>query len=177
MKFSKIRILTTSATLTALSVILYFLSARSDTIAFTIYGLPLLLAGIVFGPVIGGLSGLATGIITQALHYGFTITTPLWLLAPLSWGLVSGIISHLMKYQITYKTLICNCLITSFICFAFNTLGIYLDGLIFEYPVALIYTTIILRLINATILSFVFSFILKDIAPRVAIIREKQTQL
>lgn len=62
----------------------------------TLYGIPLIFVGIMYGPIYGIITGLIAGTLEQ-LKWGLSIQTFLWLLAPIAWGGVSGIIYHGFK--------------------------------------------------------------------------------
>ncbi|MDO5047312.1 MAG: folate family ECF transporter S component [Anaerococcus sp.] len=87
-----------AAMLTALSIILSrFLGIQiSETIKISFGGLPLMISGILFGPLLGGLSGLASDLIgiminlQGAYHPGFTLGAILT-------GLMPGLIFKLGK--------------------------------------------------------------------------------
>ncbi len=60
------------------------------TIELTLYAIPLIFVGIVYGPGYGLLTGLLAGIIEQ-IRYGISLQTIFWLLAPIAWGGISGL--------------------------------------------------------------------------------------
>ena len=70
------------------------LLGNTTTLRISFYGLPLMIAGIIFGYKTGLLSGLIMAIISQLVlsEYGITPTTPLWMIAPIIFGLLSGLI-------------------------------------------------------------------------------------
>lgn len=75
----------------------------------TLYGIPLIFIGIMYGPVYGIVTGLIAGTLEQ-LKWGLSIQTFLWLLAPIMWGGISGIVYYLLKKVFkddkTYKKII-----------------------------------------------------------------------
>lgn len=170
----KTKVITLAASMAALSIILDFISVRTDISKFTIYGLPLLIAGILFGPVVGGLAGIVSGFISQLISpYGLTLTTPLWMLAPIAWGLVSGLLSNiLIKDKLDIKRVVIIVITTSLSALILNSLAMYLDGVIFQYPTAYILTTLLSRVLIALGLCIPYCVIVYLIYPR--LVRFKQ---
>lgn len=64
----------------------------------TLYGIPLIFVGVLYGPTYGALTGLVAGMLEQ-LKWGLSLQTFLWLLAPICWGGISGIINLLLKKE------------------------------------------------------------------------------
>ena len=62
----------------------------------SLYALPLIFIGILFGPGYGVLAGLVSGMLEQ-LKYGISLQTILWLLAPMTWGGLSGVLYYILK--------------------------------------------------------------------------------
>ena len=75
----------------------------------TLYGIPLIFIGIMYGPLYGILTGLIAGTLEQ-LKWGLSLQTFLWLLAPIAWGGLSGLVYMLLKKVIkddkVYKKII-----------------------------------------------------------------------
>ncbi len=130
MKHKKTYIIALSAMLVALSLVIDLISIKTDSTKYTLYALPLLISGIYFGPLVGGLVGLCEGLISQTLTYGLTPTTILWIIAPFTWGLLSGIISRLFKYKLSNFKLSLTVLITSFVVLIINKICLIIDGYI-----------------------------------------------
>lgn len=171
MKNNLTKVITISSVMAAFSVVLNLMSVRTDTSLYTIYALPLLIAGILYGPVVGLYSGLATGIIVQIFTYGITPTTILWLLAPASWGLFSGFISYLFDYKIKSINTFAIVFICSTIALIINTLALKLDGLYYGYSTAFIYSNLVLRIISSFIIGIFYFIILVIILPRISKIK------
>lgn len=155
-----------SSLMAAFSIALDLFSLRTDTSRFTIYALPLLLTGIMFGPLAGALAGLAEGLIIQLITYGLTPTTILWIIAPMCWGLISGLINKLFKNKYSNLKTIINVFITSFIVLFINTISLILDGLIYHYSTAFVYTNLSIRIIVCIIIAILYSSLLIVIIPR-----------
>lgn len=170
MKKYSVKDISIASTFAALSIILDFISVRTDSTKYTIYGLPLLFAGILFGPWVGLLTGLVSGFISQALTFGITITTPIWIVAPAMWGFISGLLFHnLFKKKESPKHIVITVLITSFTVTLINTLALYLDGLIYHYPTPYVIAQLGIRLITSLLLSFVYSFLIISVTPKIKI--------
>lgn len=153
-KQNSIKIITYACMLAACAVILEKLSVNLSlgssnyNIKLTLYGLPLLLAGMVYGIKTGFLTGLVTGFITQIIlsQYGIGPTTPIWMLAPMIWGTLSALFIKLFKNKFSWYSIIITILATAVIVSLFNSLALYLDALILHYPHNLTIVLIFIRL-------------------------------
>ena len=154
----------------ALAVVLDYLSFHSDTSKLTFYSLPLLLSGMLFGPWVGLLTGTVTGFLSQLLTFGLSPTTPLWMLAPMSWGFFSGIILHygFKKHKGNNLSLIVTIVSTSLIATALNTLCLFLDGLIYHYPTPYVLTKLAARILVALLIDVLYSTFMVLAYPRLS---------
>ena len=162
-----------SSAMAALATILNLLSVRTDTNLYSIYALPLLISGILYGPLVGSLTGFATGFIVQLCTYGLQPTTFLWLMAPISWGLVSGLIAKLFKYKINKLIIALEVSLSSIIALILNSLGMILDGLIYNYSTAFVYAGLLLRVGVSIIVGIFYFAMLSLIMPRIMFLKQK----
>ncbi len=91
---------------------------------FSFYDIPLMIAGIMFGPLIGGFSGLLVdwfNILVPNLATGFNLFT----ISSMMWGIIPGIMLYGRK-ELSMARIISAVLITSIVCFSINTLMLYL---------------------------------------------------
>ncbi len=167
MKKITIRQICFAAILAAMSLVLDYLSYKTDFTKITLYSLPLIFAGIFCGPLVGGLAGLIEGFLSQLTTYGLTITTPLWMIAPVAWGLVSGLVFKLFKNKKSNALAISvTILITSLLVVVINTVVLILDGIIMKYPTTYVYATIVARTITALAIAILYIVLLIVIYPR-----------
>lgn len=156
----KTRQITLAAMMAALSIALDQLSLHNNTTKVTLYSFPLLLTGLMFGPLVGGIAGFVAGFIIQLL-YGLDITTPLWMLAPIAWGLISGLISYSFKNKrSSLKAVVIIVLVTSLACTAINTGCLYLDGLIKNYPTPYVIAQLGTRIFTSLVLCIPYTYAL-----------------
>lgn len=80
----------------AMSFVCTFFEIPIFSVNVTLYGIPLVFVGVVFGPFYGLLAGLVAGVLEQ-LKWGFTPQSFLWLVAPIAWGAISGLLFNLFK--------------------------------------------------------------------------------
>ena len=97
--FPSLKILTTAAMLTAISVIIgafckNFLNFGNGLFRITFENLPIILSGLLFGPVIGGTVGIATDITSYLLSPQALPPNLLVTLGAFSIGFISGGVSH-----------------------------------------------------------------------------------
>lgn len=161
MKNKRLFCMSVASSMAALSILLDFVSVRTNASKFTLYGLPLLFAGMFFGPWVGGLAGLVSGFISQVILYGITPTTPIWMIAPMMWGWLSGFIYHkLFHRKLQIPSVVITIVCTSLVVTLCNTASMWLDGLIYHYPTPYVITQLFMRIITALILCIPYSFIL-----------------
>ncbi len=92
--FGNLRILCAAALLAALSIVLgKLLSISTPIFRFSFENLPILMAGVFFGPVIGGVVGTAADLL-GCLMVGYEIN-PLITLGAALIGVLSGLIAHI----------------------------------------------------------------------------------
>jgi len=118
----------------AMAYVCTFFELPIFNVNVTLYGIPLIFVGVVCGPMYGLLTGLIAGILEQ-LKWGISIQTFLWLLAPIAWGALSGLLyrgfKQLLKDDKKYKVIInysLTIIITAIIANICNTLALVLLG-------------------------------------------------
>ena len=100
-----IKTITTTAMLIAISIIIgifckSFLNFGEGLLRITFENLPIIMAGILYGPIIGGVTGLATDIISYFLSGQAFPIMPVVTLGSVMVGVVSGVVS---KYIVRKK--------------------------------------------------------------------------
>lgn len=148
-KRSKVSNLALAAIMADLAIVLDMISIRGEFTKYTIYALPLILTGMLFGPYIGALSGAIAGFIVQLLTYGITPTTPLWIIAPVAWGFLSGVLALAFKKDYKWQKVAIIVFATSLIVTGINSLALVLDGLIMDYPTTYVLTGLFLRVVTS----------------------------
>jgi ECF transporter S component (folate family) len=99
--FGSLRAMTMTAMLTAMSVVIgifckNFLDFGLGLFRVTFENLPILAVGLMFGPIVGGIAGAATDIISYLLSSQVYPINPLVTLGAASVGLVAGLVSHVI---------------------------------------------------------------------------------
>ena len=94
--------LTTAAMLTAMSIIIgifckNFLNFGGGLFRITFENLPIILSGILFGPVVGGIVGCATDLISYLLSSQIYPPNLIVTLGVVTIGVISGIVSRCTK--------------------------------------------------------------------------------
>jgi len=119
------RVLTRVAVLVSMSVVLkVFLSFTLIDYRFTFFEIPIMMASIMFGPLIGAMSGFIVdwiNILMPNLATGFNLFT----VSSMMWGVIPGLLLFGRK-EVTLTRIIIATVITSFICFGINTVQLYL---------------------------------------------------
>lgn len=109
------------ALLAAMAVILKYGSFTLLDYRLTFYDIPLMITGIVFGPVVGAIVGFITDWI-YTVGMGYTIG--LFTISSILWGLLPGLMLLVLKH-INLKTIIIIVLVTSVLAFLSNTMALY----------------------------------------------------
>ncbi|MBR2533589.1 MAG: folate family ECF transporter S component [Erysipelotrichaceae bacterium] len=158
------RRLTTISMLMALYVVLSIMTpVKVANFKFTFEAFPILVAGLLFGPLDGLYVGGIGSFIYQLLFsgYGITATTPLWILPHALSGLLVGLYAKRKGFSFSFTE---TAFITSFsalLVTALNILALYVDSKLFGYySYALVFGNVILKIAVGIILSFVYSLAL-----------------
>lgn len=103
-RFIAIRAIACCAMLAALSIVLARLLSFStpDGIRWSLDKFPLFLAGMLFGPVMGALTGFTADFLGSLMQFGFN---PLLCLPAILYGLFGGIFSGLLRKDFTLMRL------------------------------------------------------------------------
>ena len=148
--------------LLAMYIVLSTLTVRLTPnlqIAFT--GLTVIMAVVLYGlpdailiAVLGSFIGQARG------AYGLSITTPLWMVPPILRAVVFGIVYEIflkkgIKLEDKKVLFIVFAIIAGLVTTIANTGAIFLDAMIFEYPVSMAVVESIFRFVSS-ILSSIF---------------------
>lgn len=144
------------------------LLGSTTTLRISFYGLPLMIAGIIFGYKTGLIAGFIMSIISQLVlsEYGITPTTPLWMIAPILWGLLSGLIVKLFKGNLSILSIVVSVIITSIFVSLSNSLALYVDGIVFQYDTKITFVLIISRIFVSIIVACVYIPVLYVLSKR-----------
>lgn len=154
-----IKIIVMSSLMASLAIVFDQLSIKMPLFKFTLHPLPLMLAGIMFGPYAGCGAGLVAGVISQFMEYGPSPTMPLWLIAYVLWGAVPSLIlkkMHIAGGGYKQNHVLTAVFITSIIVTMVNTVVIWLDAKIMGYPSQLTFLVIICKFFTSGASSFVY---------------------
>ncbi len=177
MKKIKVFDVTIVAIMAALAIILERFSFGNGFLKFTFYGFPLMFVGVFMGWKLGLLTGLVAGIIIQLTSpYGITITSPIWALAPISWGFFSGITFNLTKKMNIWLSLFISVLLTSIVSTSLNTLAMFCDSWLIGdsyFTAANILTNLPSRLVSMLVLVFPYTILLRALYTRKDLFSEK----
>ena len=123
---------------------------------FTFYDIPLMITGIMYGPLVGGLSGLIVdwfNILVPNYATGFNLFT----ISSMMWGIIPGLLLFGRK-ELSMKRIVSAVVITSVVCFSINSYQLYLfmgSGMLAELPFRI--ATLLIKLpIQVLILDILF---------------------
>ncbi len=102
----KIQRVAYDAVLTAITVALGYFSLDLGTFKLTFENFPIIVAGLLFGPFDGALTGFAGIFLSQLLKYGVDLSTPLWILPYFLSGIFVGLFAKRERYEKWWKLLL-----------------------------------------------------------------------
>ena len=154
MKRSKTQTLVLSALLMAMHIILSYFSLDLPLMKINLSPLPIILAGFLFGPAVGGTVGLIGSLLYQMLKFGIDPTTVLWIVPVGLRGLLLGGYAKLRKFKLKGFEMGIMIICTSFIATLLNTIGLYIAGYINKAEES-VWTVLGTRLLNSLLVSIV----------------------
>lgn len=122
-----------SAMLAAMYVALCFAKIRIGTLQITVSSLPVIMGGLLFGPLWGFAVGFVGSFFEQLLNYGVDFTTILWLIPIGFRGLMVGGYAKRKKVELNRKQLCFILVLSSVVVTTLNTVSIYLHSVIWDY--------------------------------------------
>ncbi len=154
------RRITMNAIMIALYIVLSFFAVDINLLKISFSAFPIILSAILFGPVDGILVGALGSFVEQMIKYGLGPTTLLWMIAPILRGAIVGIYASRRHYQLTTRQIGLIILISCLIITVVNTAVIYLDGIVWGYPVAYTALEILFRFISSIVMAAIFTAVL-----------------
>lgn len=129
----KTRQLTLDAMLCALCAVLGYVALDLGSVKLTFESLPILLGGLLFGPVDGMLIGGVGTLIYQLLRYGVSATTLLWIIPYVVCGLIAGVWSRLNHFRLERGQTLFLVIAAELAVTGMNTVPIYVDSKLYGY--------------------------------------------
>ena len=161
MRDTKTRRLAMDAMLSAMYVALSFVSVNLPNMKITLDSLPILVGAALFGPIDGMAVGLLGSFINQMLTYGFTVTTPLWIIPAGVRGLLVGAFAKRHGFDMNVKQTEFITVASALVVTALNTAVMYVDSKIFGYySKAYVFGAMISRILAGIITAVAFAVIL-----------------
>lgn len=157
--FGNVKALALTALFIALSIVLgKFLSFTVGPIRLSFENLTILMSGIIFGPVIGLITGLISDVL-GCLLYGYSIN-PIITLGAASIGFISGFVSHfLFKNRLFLNTLLSVALSHLIGSLIIKTIGLYVY---YGYPMEAILLRIPTYIIISAAEFYIIYILLKN---------------
>ncbi len=129
--------------LAGLYVALIYLTINFGNVRIGLGSTPVVLCALLFGPIDAVTVAMVGEFIAQVMRYGFTLTTPLWVIVPALRGLIIGIVAHIFrkKGMVLHKKPVfyfLTCIVAALVVTAANTATMLLDATIYQYPYALV---------------------------------------
>ena len=150
-----------------------FLVISVGGLKITFEHFPVVLCGILFGPVDAMIVGGIGELINQMTSFGFTPTTLLWILPIVVRGLFVGLCAKCFKKHMGLKAIVQKqvpilflivCIVSGITSSLFNTLALYVDSKLFGYyTFAMVFGALTLRIFLSAITSIVIAVAIKPI--------------
>ncbi len=135
------------ALMVALCFVLGYLAIDLGFIKVSFETLPILLGALLFGPVDGMIIGALGSLLYQFLKYGLSLTTVLWILPYLVFGLTVGRFALKRKFSLNCKQMLFIVIAGHLLVMIMNTAVIYVDSKIYGYyTFVYVFGSMILRL-------------------------------
>lgn len=145
------------AMMAAMCAVLGYISIDLTAVKITFETLPILLAGLLFGPGEGAAAGAVGTLIYQILRYGFTATTLLWMLPYITLGFLCGLYAKRHSYTLSPRQTIILTVVLELVVTALNTGVIYIDSKLYGYySLALITGSLAVRLVICVVKAILF---------------------
>lgn len=152
------------AMLSAMCAVLGYISIDLTAVKITFESLPILLAGLMFGPACGATVGAVGTLIYQLLRYGFTATTLLWMLPYVIMGFAGGLFAKKRSYSLSPKQTIIATVVLELLVTVLNTGVIYVDSKLYGYySLALITGSLLIRLSICIVKGILFGIALNPL--------------
>ena len=169
MKKNYLKKLCLSAVMAALYFGLDFFSSylsklTGDTFKISFSALPVMIIAILCGPVWATGTGFVGAFLGQLIGpYGLTATTVLWCMPAVVRAVSFGLLFILFKRSLKPTALSVSAVISSVLVTAANSFVMYLDALIYKYPIEIFKIALIYRIIIGILTAIVFAIILPPI--------------
>ncbi len=156
MKKTKTQRLVLCALLMAMHVVLSYISIDLPITKLNLAHLPIIVGGMIFGPMVGFVVGFVGDFLYQILKFGLMATTIMWVIPAAARGLLIGLYAKWRKFNLGKIETVILITITSFIVTFLNTVGLYIAGFLSEITFQ---GVIWPRLVSAVFASVVYSVI------------------
>jgi len=154
--------------LCAMVAVLGYVAIETNSFKVTFESFPIILSGLMFGPLDGLCVGGIGTLIYQLLRYGVSATTILWILPYCISGMLLGLYAKKNNYKNTAKQIFIIVVISEFLVTILNTGVMYVDAKMYGYYFpGFITSSLILRLVICAVKSVVFGFITPKITTAV----------
>ena len=168
MKKVNTRQLTIDAMLCAVCAVLGYVALDLGNIKVTFESLPILLGGMLFGPVDGMLIGGIGTLIYQLLRYGVSATTLLWIVPYIVCGLIVGAWSRARGFRLERTQAVLLVIAAELAVTGLNTIPIYVDSKIYGYYFpGIVLGALAWRLVICVVKAVAFGLILPGVAEAV----------
>ena len=156
------RRLVTNGILVALHVVLCQIATIpiGNSLSITVSGITETVAGLMFGPLSGGLVGLLGSLLNQIIKYGFSVTTVLWIIPAGLKGLLCGWYAKAHGYEFKPWQIYWVLLVTAVVVTSVNTTVMVVDATVFGYNTkATVLAQMGIRYLNGALTSVAYMLI------------------
>lgn len=175
--FTVTRMVTNAVLIAMYGILSSFLTIKIPNVTqISLSSLPVIIAGMLFGPIDGFVVGLGGGFIEQLL-YGLSPTAPLWIIPAAVQGLFVGCAAHFFRKPLNTPLTVTVIVIGEVLLTALNTAALYIDARIMKYNVKALYLLVPPRavscLLRAVITSALVLLLIETIRKTLGVKRTK----
>lgn len=180
------RRLVIDAMLAALYFVLSLISIDLGSMKITLVGLPVIVCGLLYGPVDGFIVGILGSFFEQMLKFGFTATTVLWILPAGVRGLMMGLYALKCRGNFTRRGLTIMIVLSALAVTTVNTLVWCIDICIYydfytsgndtvkEIISKIVFGNALVRYATGIVTAIAFSIVTPFIISRLTALRVKK---
>lgn len=124
MNYLSTKALSRVALLVSLSIVIKLVfSATSSSFRITFYEIPIIISGLLYGPIIGGVTGFIVDVL-YILFHPMATSFNLMTVSSMMWGIMGGVLLF-GKMNLTLRRLLLMIVSTSILTFVLNSIQLY----------------------------------------------------
>ena len=165
----KTKRLVADAVLIALYTALSYVAIDIYVLRLSFSLFPIIVAGLRFGWADAMIVGAVGGFLNQYLKYGVGPTMLMWMLPGMVEGLIIGLYAQRKNFSLSVRQTVGIVLAGGLAVTTLNTVALYIDARIYQYPDNLTFWSVVLRYVSSMVMTAIYTLI----TPRVVMLLRK----